>query len=88
MNFKERAEQISKETKISVALYFAYFLWWFITGYGFAKGDPREYTMVFGLPLWFFLSSVVGYVLFSIATIFTVKTFFKEVPLEEDELND
>jgi uncharacterized membrane protein YhdT len=35
------------------------------------------------MPLWFFLSSVVGYVLFSVATIIVVKTCFRNFDLDE-----
>lgn len=35
--------------------------------------------------MWFFLSCIVGYVLFSIATIFVVKKFFKNFDLGEEE---
>lgn len=49
------------------------------------KGAPETYTYVLGLPMWFFLSCIVGYVLFSIATIFVVKKFFKNFDLGEEE---
>jgi uncharacterized membrane protein YhdT len=80
---KQRNAQINKEALISAGLYLLFFLWWYATGYGLAGGDPAEYTYVFGLPLWFFLSSVVGYVLFSAATIIVVKFFFKNFSLDE-----
>ena len=41
----------------------------------------QTYTYVFGLPMWFFLSCVVGYALFVAATIIVVKCFFKNFEL-------
>ncbi len=82
---KERNRQIRKEAIISMILYVAFFIWWYVTGYGLAGGDPADYTYVMGLPLWFFLSCIVGYVLFSVASIIVVKMFFKDFDLEETE---
>lgn len=79
---KERNLQIKKEALISIALYVAFFLWWYFAGYGIA-GNSQEHVYIMGLPLWFFLSCVVGYVLFSIAVIVVVKVFFKDFSLDE-----
>ena len=88
---KERNRQIKREALISVALYVGFFIWWYFTGYGIAeKGTPETYTYVMGLPMWFFLCCIVGYVLFCVATIFVVKKFFKDFDLgdeEKDEVN-
>ena len=71
-----------KEAIVSVILYAAFFIWWYFTGYGIAeKGTTETYTYVFGLPMWFFLSCVVGYALFVAATIIVVKCFFKNFEL-------
>ncbi len=78
---KERNQQINKEAFISMVLYALFFIWWYVTGYGLGGGDPSTYTYVMGLPMWFFLSSVLGYVLFVVATIFVVKAFFKDFDL-------
>ena len=61
---EKKNRQISKEVKISVVLYVCFFLWWYFTGYGFAGLSSKANTIVMGLPLWFFLSCIVGYVLF------------------------
>lgn len=85
MTNKERNRQMQKEAAVSVALYIAFFMWWYFTGYGIAeKGTPETYTYVFGLPMWFFLSSIVGYLLFCIATVLTVKLVFKNFDLGEE----
>lgn len=83
---KQKNQQIKKEALISLGLYVLFFIWWYFTGYGIAeKGTPETYTYVMGLPMWFFLSCIVGYVLFSIATIIVVKMFFKNFDLGEEE---
>lgn len=84
---KEMNIQIRKEAMISLALYGAFFLWWYFTGYGMGSGDPKEFSYIFGLPMWFFLSSVVGYVLFCIAAIVVVKCFFKNFDLGEEAVD-
>ncbi len=80
---KARDRQIRKEAAISAVLYVGFFVWWYATGYGLAGGDPAGFTYVLGLPLWFVLSSVVGYALFSVATILAVKLWFKDFSLDE-----
>ena len=86
---KERNRQIKREALISVALYVGFFIWWYFTGYGIAeKGTPETYMYVMGLPMWFFLSCIVGYVLFCIATIVVVKKFFKDFDLGEEEKDE
>lgn len=83
---KEKNQQIKKEALISVGLYAAFFIWWYVTGYGIAeRGTAETYTYVMGLPMWFFLSCIVGYVLFSIATIVVVKKFFKDFDLGDEQ---
>jgi len=80
---KDRSRQIRKEAAVSLGLYGAFFIWWYFTGYGLGSGDPKDYTYVLGLPLWFFLSCIVGYVGFCAATIIVVKKLFKNFSLEE-----
>jgi len=81
---KERNRQIRKEAIASAVMYVIFFLWWYFTGYGIAEASkPSEYTYVLGLPLWFFLSSIVGYIWFCVATVFLVKFYFKHFSLDE-----
>lgn len=83
---KEKNRQIKKEAKLSVVMYVVFFVWWYVTGYGIAeKGTPETYTYVMGLPMWFFLSCIVGYILFAIATVVVVTKFFKNFDLGEDK---
>ncbi len=82
----EKNNQIKKEVLASLLLYFAFFLWWYCTGYGIAEaGTPATYRYIFGLPMWFFLSTVVGYILFCIAAILVVKRVFKNFELGEEK---
>ena len=81
----QKETQIKKEAIASIVLYIAFFIWWYATGYGIAgTGTPDTYTYVAGLPMWFFLSSVVGYVLFCVVSIIVVKTVFKDFDLGEE----
>lgn len=81
----EKNQQIKKEALASIALYVAFFIWWYVTGYGLAgTGTPQTYTYVMGLPMWFFLSCVVGYVLFCVASVLVVKFVFKDFDLGEE----
>lgn len=75
--------QIRKEAIVSIVLYIAFFLWWYITGYGLGSGDPKNYTYIMGLPMWFFLSCIVGYVGFCVVSVIVVKKLFKNFSLEE-----
>lgn len=80
---KRRSNQIRKEALTSMILYASFFLWWYFTGYGLGSIDPKDYTFIFGLPLWFFLSCIVGYIGFAIISIIIVKKVFKNFSLEE-----
>lgn len=80
-----RRAQLRKETTISILLYAAYFLWWYFTGYGLADGDSNHYSYIMGLPLWFFLSCIVGYLWFCVATVFVTKVVFQNISLDDEE---
>ncbi len=85
MTETQKNKQIKKEIIASLLLYLAFFLWWYTTGYGIAEAaPPAQYRYIFGLPMWFFLSSVVGYFLFCIASILVVNTIFKDFDLGEE----
>ena len=80
----ERSRQIGREARCTVLLYFAYFLWWLICGYGLGMAESLKGTYILGLPVWFFWSCVVGYVWFCVAAAFLVKTRFKDFDLGEE----
>lgn len=80
---QEQNRQIKREALICVVVYIGFFLWWFITGYGFGTKEPSEYMYIMGLPLWFVLSVLVGTILFFVVMIIVVKRFFKDFDFEE-----
>lgn len=80
----DKEHQINKEALISIVLYFFYFIWWYVTGFVMGNMDPSKYKFYFGLPLWFILNSIVGPMIFIVAVIFTVKYFFKDFDLDDD----
>lgn len=84
-----RFKQCNKEALMGLCLGIFNLIWWFGWGYGLGSKPVSEYTYMFGLPTWFFMSCIVGSVLFSILTIIMVNKFFKNMPLEaltEDEI--
>ncbi|MFC3023180.1 YhdT family protein [Vibrio zhugei] len=84
--------QAHKEAILALALAGLYFIWWYATAYGFApdEQDTQLPTLVMGFPVWFFLSCVVGPVLFCGLCYLMVKMFYKDIPLDptEEENND
>ncbi len=82
----QKNRQIKKEVFASVLLYLIFFIWWYCTGYGIAEsGTPATYHYIWGLPMWFFLSSVVGYIFFCIASVLVVKIVFRDFDLDEEK---
>lgn len=82
---KERNRQINKEVIITIGLYLAYFVWWYVTGFVMGEQDPSTYKFILGLPVWFILNSIIGPIIFIVAVIFTVKFFFKNFTLESQD---
>jgi uncharacterized membrane protein YhdT len=80
---KQQNKQIKKETIVCVIAYLGYFVWWLATGYGIGRKDPSQYPYIMGLPLWFFLSVIVGAILFCVTAVIVIKVFFKDFDLEE-----
>jgi uncharacterized membrane protein YhdT len=74
----------NREALIGTGLVIFNFIWWFAFAYGLGKGDPADYTYVFGLPAWFFYSCVLGFVVVSLLVIIIVKKFFTEVPFDDE----
>lgn len=89
---EEKKSQMKREAFISVLMYVGFFLWWYFTGYGleesrvFGGGEGKTYIM--GLPLWFFLSCIVGYILFCIASIVAVRCLFKNFSFDDTAEDD
>lgn len=78
-----RFKQCDKETWIMVGILILNILWWFAFAYGLGSRPPEEYTYILGLPAWFFLSCVAGYVFFTLLVWLAVRLFFKDIPLDE-----
>ncbi|UMZ73627.1 YhdT family protein [Natranaerofaba carboxydovora] len=78
-----RYKQCNKEALICVSLGLANLIWWFSWGYGLGSKDPSEYTFVMGFPLWFFMSCIVGALLFTVLTVVLVNKYFVDFSLEE-----
>ena len=77
----------NRETIIILGLYLLFFLWWYVTAYGFGD-DPSEYKYILGFPEWFFYSCIAGYAGISVILWIVVRLFFKEIDLDEKEYNN
>lgn len=82
-----RYKQCNKEAIYGVVLGLANLVWWFAFGYGLGDKPVSEYSYILGFPAWFFMSSLVGAVVFTILTfimvdkkmeIMSLDTFTKE----------
>ena len=79
---KEKYRQCNKEALISLAIFTGYAIWWYLTGFGlWEKGVD---VWICGLPLWFVLSCIVGWVLCVVAVTLVVKFCFKNFDLGEE----
>lgn len=77
-----------REALIGIGLAIINFIWWYGFAYGLGSKPVEEYTYVFGLPAWFFYSSIVGPVVIFSILVFLVKGYFREVPFDEDDKGD
>ena len=78
-----RYKQCNKEALMGLGLGIMNLIWWFVFGYGLGSKPPEEYTYILGLPTWFFMSCVVGGILFTVLAIIMVNKFFKDMSLEK-----
>lgn len=90
-NFEEdpRYRQCNKEAIIGLSLGIINLIWWFVFGYGLGSKPVSEYSYILGFPAWFFMSCIVGGVLFAILTIIMINKLFKHMSLDaltEEEL--
>ncbi|CDQ19124.1 Uncharacterized membrane protein YhdT [Halobacillus karajensis] len=81
----DRFKIANREALIGLALAIFNFVWWFAFAYGLGGQSPETYTYVFGLPAWFFYSSVIGFIVMALLVIIVVKVWFVEVPLDDEE---
>ena len=77
-----RYRQAARESLIGLALFGLNFLWWYLFAYTLGSGSPDGYAYVLGFPAWFFWSSIMGVVVFSVLTVVVVARFFKDIPLD------
>ena len=91
LGFEEdpRYAQCNKEAIIGILLGAFNFLWWYLWGFGLGDRDVEEYSYIFGLPDWFFMSCVVGAIVIFIIVLLVIKFALKHMSLEalsEEEL--
>lgn len=75
-----RFAQAGKEARVSIYLSLGYMAWWYLSAY--LPSGVEDYTYIFGLPSWFFLSCVAGGFSFVLVTAIVVRLFFKDLSLE------
>ncbi len=85
LTFKEdpRFKQCNKEALYGVALGVLNLVWWYAFGYGLGSKPVEEYTYILGFPAWFFLSCILGTVVFVTLTFVMVDKGFKDMPLDK-----
>ena len=77
----KRFIQANKEALWAAGLAICYFGWWYLSAYIPGEVPVESYTYIFGFPAWFFLSCILGFVLFSILAAVMVAVVFKDIPL-------
>ena len=77
-----RFRQADREALWSVALTAGYFLWWYGFAYGLGSGPDAGTRLLWGLPVWFTASCVLGGPVFLIAVAWVVRRVFVDLPLD------
>lgn len=77
-----RYKQCKKEAIYGVVLGLANMVWWYVFGYGLGNKPVEEYGYIMGFPTWFFVSSILGGLVFIILTFFMVDKLFVDMPLD------
>ncbi|MEY9970782.1 putative membrane protein YhdT [Lysinibacillus sp. RC46] len=83
----QRFKIAHREALIGIGLVIVNFAIWFGFAYGLGSGDPTSYTYVFGFPAWFFYSCIAGTCFMIILIWVVMKLFFKEVPFDDEEVD-
>lgn len=78
-----RYKQCNKEAMYGVILGIVNLIWWYVFGYGMGSKPVEEYTYILGFPAWFFMSCIVGAVIFTALTFIMVDKGFKDMPLDK-----
>lgn len=79
-----RFRQADREALYALGLALLNFLWWYATAYGLGSGPVEDYRYIAGFPAWFFLSSIVGFLLFSFLAAAMVKLLFRDMALDDE----
>ena len=77
-----RFRQADREALWSVALTAGYILWWLGFAYGLGSGPDAGTRLLWGLPVWFTASCVLGGPVFLIAVAWVVRRVFVDLPLD------
>ncbi|PJE78037.1 putative membrane protein YhdT [invertebrate metagenome] len=84
MNISDCYKQAHREARWALGLAFAYFIWWYVSAYGFSPSASAHQlpTLYFGFPLWFLLSCIMGPIVFIIFCSLMVCFIYKDIPLD------
>lgn len=78
-----RYKQCNKEAIYAAILGVLNVVWWYAWGYGLGSKPVTEYKYILGFPTWFFMSSIVGAILFTVLTFIMVDKLFVNMTLEK-----
>lgn len=78
-----RYKQCNKEALYGVTLGIANLIWWYGFGYGLGSKPVEEYSYILGFPAWFFISCIVGAIVFIALTFVMVDRGMEEMPLDK-----
>lgn len=81
MNREQKDKQIRREAKATLILFVICFVW----NVGFAYGLSGTGVRLFGLPLWWLISTPGMFVIAVIGVVFLLKIVFVNFDLEDDE---
>lgn len=76
-----RYKQCNKEALYGILLGLGNMIWWYAFGYGLGSKPVNEYSYILGFPTWFFVSCILGSVVFIILTFIMVNKGFEDMPL-------
>lgn len=78
-----RYKQCNKEAIYGILLGVANVIWWYSFGYGLGARPVEEYSYILGFPAWFFISCILGSIIFIILTFIMVDKLFDDMPLDK-----
>lgn len=79
-----RFEGMKNEARFTAVFWAAYFLAVMSTSYFLGKGDPTEYSYMFGFPIWF-VATIGVTMVFIVLGIYVLKRRFKNVSLDAED---